>query len=87
MSNQILTSLLASNTLSKEQREALEAMLKASQPKLGLKVSEKTGALSFYGLGRFPLTLYKSQWLKLLEKTQEIHQFIIDNNDKLTEKE
>ena len=53
--------------------------------KHGLKVSDK-GALSLYGLGRFPITLYKSQWLALLDKGTDIRQFINDNNDKLKEK-
>ncbi len=43
-----------------------------------LKVSEK-GALSVYGLGRFPVTLYKEQWLKLLAMTDEIKKFIEEN--------
>src|SRR4029077_10136193 len=43
-----------------------------------LKVSEK-GALSVYGLGRFPVTLYKEQWLRLLEHTEEIRAFVRDN--------
>jgi hypothetical protein len=50
-----------------------------------LKVSQK-GALSVYGLGRFPVSLYKSQWLKLLSMTNEIQSFIAKNNDVLAEK-
>jgi hypothetical protein len=51
----------------------------------GLRVSEK-GALSAYGLGRFPVTLYKSQWLKLLDMADAIRAFIKANESKLKEK-
>lgn len=54
--------------------------------KLAMKVSEK-GALSVYGMGRFPVTLYKEQWLKLLEMSDEIKAFIEANNDSLKSKE
>ena len=47
-------------------------------PELSLKVSQK-GALSLYGLGRFPVTLYKEQWLRLLEFAEEIKAFISQN--------
>lgn len=49
---------------------------------LSLRVSEK-GALSVYGLGRFPVTLYKEQWNKLLDMEGELRAFMRDNNDKL----
>jgi hypothetical protein len=52
----------------------------------GLKVSEK-GGLSVYGLGRFPVTLYKEQWTKLLDMADEIRAFIKENEDKLKTKE
>jgi len=51
-----------------------------------LKVSEK-GAVSVYGLGRFPVTLYKEQWEKLLMMADEIRAFIVENNDRLKTKE
>lgn len=47
------------------------------------KVSEK-GALSIYGLQRFPVTLYKEQWEKIFDKSDEIQNFMNDNSDKLT---
>jgi hypothetical protein len=53
---------------------------------LSLKISEK-GALSIYGLGRFPVTLYKEQWLKLLGIADEIKAFIEENNQQLKAKE
>lgn len=53
---------------------------------LSLKISEK-GGLSVYGLGRFPVTLYKEQWLKLLGISDEIKTYIEENNQKLKAKE
>ncbi|MDQ6663527.1 MAG: hypothetical protein M3Z23_03950 [Acidobacteriota bacterium] len=53
---------------------------------ISLKVSEK-GALSVYGLGRFPVTLYKEQWNKLLEQSDAIRKFIADNDHALKTKE
>lgn len=50
-----------------------------------LKVSEK-GAVSVYGLGRFPVTLYKEQWVRLLDMGEDIRSFIADNEDKLKAK-
>jgi hypothetical protein len=50
-----------------------------------LKVSEK-GGLSVYGLGRFPVTLYKEQWLKLLDMAEDIRAFIRDNDAALKTK-
>ena len=52
---------------------------------LTLKVSEK-GALSVYGLGRFPVTLYKEQWTRLLDMGEDIRSFINDNMEKLKAK-
>ena len=51
-----------------------------------LKVSEK-GALSLYGMGRFPVTLYKEQWLRILDSIAEIKAFIQENDSKLKTKE
>ena len=50
-----------------------------------LKVSEK-GGVSVYGMGRFPITLYKEQWTKLLDMTDEIRAFIKENDAKLKTK-
>jgi hypothetical protein len=52
---------------------------------LSLKVSEK-GALSVYGLGRFPVTLYKEQWSRLLDMSDEIRSFLKDNHALLKSK-
>jgi hypothetical protein len=51
-----------------------------------LKVSEK-GAVSLYGMGRFPVTLYKEQWLRILGNASEIEAFIRDNELRLKSKE
>jgi len=50
-----------------------------------IKVSEK-GGVSVYGLGRFPVTLYKEQWLKLLDMADELRAFIRDNDTVLKSK-
>ncbi|MFO0549060.1 MAG: hypothetical protein U0271_11785 [Polyangiaceae bacterium] len=52
---------------------------------VGMKVSEK-GGVSIYGLGRFPVTLYKEQWAKLLEMADDIRAFIKENESKLKSK-
>ncbi len=54
--------------------------------KLGMKVSEK-GAVSIYGLGKFPVTLYREQWTKLLAAAEEIKDFMADHADVLKVKE
>ena len=53
---------------------------------LSLKVSEK-GGLSLYGVGRFPVTLYKEQWRKILGMAPEIEAFIQANDGALKSKE
>ncbi len=62
-----------------------EALKKSSSKGLSMRVSEK-GALSVYGLGRFPVTLYKEQWLRLLEMSEEIRSFIRQNEAQLKTK-
>jgi hypothetical protein len=63
-----------------------EALKKSGRGKLSMKVSEK-GALSVYGMGRFPVTLYKEQWLRLLGVADDIKAFIEANNEHLKAKE
>lgn len=61
--------------------------LKRKKPgRVSMKVSEK-GALSVYGMGRFPVTLYKEQWVKLLDMASEIRAFIAENDARLRSKE
>lgn len=62
--------------------------LKASKKRggaLNLKVSQK-GAVSLYGMGRFPVTLYKEQWLRVIEFADEIKKFIDENQSMLKSK-
>ena len=68
----------------KSENEALKA--RPTKGATSLKVSEK-GGVSVYGLGRFPVTLYKEQWLKLLAMADEIRRFIEDNAGRLKTKE
>ncbi len=58
----------------------------ASLREISFKVAEK-GGLSVYGLGRFPVTLYKEQWVRLLDKQGDIRNFIKDNEEKLKSRE
>jgi hypothetical protein len=62
-----------------------EALKNKQQRGLTLKVGEK-GGVSLYGVGRFPLTLYKEQWMKVLDNAEEIKAFIRDNEHKLKTK-
>jgi len=58
----------------------------AARGAMSLKVSEK-GALSVYGMGRFPVTLYREQWEKLLGMSEEIKRFILEHDAQLKKKE
>ena len=69
-----------------ERLRAENAQLKSKDKGLTLKVSEK-GGLSLYGMGRFPVTLYKEQWLRILASAPEIEAFIRENDFKLKAKE
>ena len=61
------------------------ALKKGAATGVTMKVSEK-GALSIYGMGRFPVTLYKEQWLKLLGMSDDIRAFIAANEGQLKTK-
>ena len=63
-----------------------ERLKTSGRGKLAMKVSEK-GALSVYGMGRFPVTLYKEQWLRLLAIADDIKSFIEANQGSLKTKE
>jgi len=69
-----------------ERLRAENETLKRPRGQTSLRVSEK-GALSVYGLGRFPVTLYREQWEKLLGMTDEIRRFIQENDQLLKKKE
>jgi hypothetical protein len=62
------------------------ALKKGVSAGIRMKVSEK-GAVSIYGMGRFPVTLYKEQWLKLLDIADDIRAFIAANEAQLKAKE
>src|SRR5437762_13683779 len=62
------------------------ALKKGASTGVRMKVSEK-GAVSIYGMGRFPVTLYKEQWLKLLDMSADIRAFIVANDAQLKKKE
>jgi hypothetical protein len=67
-------------------RQENAALKKGAAKGVSLKVSEK-GGLSVYGLGRFPVTLYKEQWTKLLDMSDEIRTFITTHDKELKAKE
>lgn len=70
-----------------ERLKAENASLKrARNAGVSFKVSEK-GAVSVYGLGRFPVTLYKEQWDRLLGSADPLRAFMAENADKLKVKE
>ena len=52
---------------------------------VSMKVSEK-GGVSVYGLGRFPATLYKEQWVRMLDMVDEIRTGISENEGSLKTK-
>jgi hypothetical protein len=66
-------------------RKENESLKKGAAKGVSMKVSEK-GGLSVYGLGRFPITLYKEQWTKLLDMSQEIRDFIASHQSELKSK-
>jgi hypothetical protein len=67
----------------KAENEALRARTSRG---VSLRVSEK-GGVSVYGLGRFPVTLYKEQWAKLLDMADEIRAFLTEHDAELKAKE
>jgi hypothetical protein len=70
-----------------ERLKAENAALKAQATRgISIKVSEK-GGVSVYGLGRFPVTLYKEQWAKLLELADDIRAFIKAHDSELKAKQ
>ena len=72
--------------LEAENRALKEQVDRRKPGELRLKISEK-GGLSVYGLGRFPVTLYKEQWARLLSHAVEIKQFLQDHDRDLKAKQ
>jgi hypothetical protein len=68
------------------ENKALKDQVERKPGQLRLKVSEK-GGLSVYGLGRFPVTLYKEQWARLLDHAEEIKTFLKENDQQLKAKQ
>lgn len=66
-------------------REIAMRVATAKAGTLSLKVSEK-GGVSVYGLGRFPITLYRDQWIRLLDMTEEIRSFMAEHDSELKTK-
>ena len=85
MSKQELDLKLAKLDMLEAENERLKAAV-AKKQTMSFKVSEK-GAVSVYGLGRFPVTLYRGQMERLLEKSAEIKAFIEENKSKLVVKD
>lgn len=87
------------NTMTKEQLIAMVAAMQTAPRKLTLKITEpkldektgemkgSTGAISLYGLGRFPVTLYANGWERLLAEASAITAFIKANEAKLARKD
>ena len=67
-------------------RRENDALKKGGTRGVSMKVSEK-GGLSIYGLGRFPVTLYKEQWSTLLDMADEIRAFLREHDAELKSKE
>src|SRR6266571_1789372 len=67
-------------------RKENAALKKGASTGIRMKVSEK-GAVSIYGMGRFPVTLYKEQWVKLLDMADDIRAFIAANESQLKAKD
>jgi hypothetical protein len=72
--------------LEAENKALREQMDQRRSGQMRLKVSEK-GGVSVYGLGRFPVTLYKEQWVRLLDYADEIKSFLKENDQLLKAKE
>ncbi len=66
-------------------RRENEALTRKTEGGISLKVSVK-GAVSLYGVGRFPVTLYKEQWTRVLDVADEIRAFIVEHDGELKTK-
>ena len=74
--------LIAQIAALKAENDALKAS-KTGGP--SCKITDK-GGVSFYGIGRFPVTLYKDQWIKLINHIEMVKTFLKDNDSKLSVK-
>jgi hypothetical protein len=85
MDRKEILSRLAAGELSPDEADQLLANAEKQRGVLSCKVSDK-GAISVYGLGRFPTTLYVEQWEKLLEFGDEIRRFAKEHDARLKKK-
>jgi hypothetical protein len=85
MTNQEILEQVSAGKLDPTEAAALLAAVSATRGNLTLKVSEK-GAVSMYGLRRFPITFYKDEWARILSQADIISVFIADNASSLTSK-
>ena len=77
--------LIAQINALKAENDKLKAKA-AARSTLSFKVSEK-GAVSIYGMGRFPVTLYASQYDRLVKQWDDLAVFVKDNRHLLTTKD
>ena len=73
------------NELNRLRAENAALKRSGASAELSFKVSPK-GAVSVYGLGRFPVTLYQDQWRRLLAKASAIEDFIVEHAPALSSK-
>jgi hypothetical protein len=85
VSSEIDANLAELVRLRTENAELRAATAKKQKP-LSCTVSPK-GALSVYGIGRFPVTLYANQWVRLLGASDAIKEFLVANQDKFAHKD
>lgn len=83
---QVIAKLRAEKAELEAKNAALAAKAAAKIRPVSFKVSEK-GAVSVYGLGRFPVTLYRSQWERLIGDMAKLQDFIAANAERLTTRE
>ena len=84
MAKSEILNAVAEGTMSPEEASKQFAAMVEPRP-LRLKVSPK-GGVSIYGMGRFPVTLYRDQWCRVLDYSDEIRAFIDVNQDRLSQK-
>jgi hypothetical protein len=79
------TAMLAELARLQAENARMKAAIASRAPHPSLKVSDK-GGVSVYGLGRFPVTLYKEQWLKLLDIAETVRAYIVEHEGELSVK-
>ena len=77
--------MLNTQDMTVEELRAHIARLEGERPSGGIKIGAK-GGVSVYGVGRFPVTLYASQWVALIERIPSVIEFIKANQAHLAVK-